>query len=293
LVYCHGISVHEQRYSNPWWQALHQYTTAFGDGNLAASDDDLTSTRHEVLWSDLVNPRDVVPERQADTEIMRQRIRDVLEDRQRVQVAQAGQALRGRDPQASRQVPYQTIMQERGIGDWFDKFMSLGYQDFLIYMVNSTKRQQIIDRFTEVVRPLLDAGATIDVISHSWGTVVAYEGLRELESSDALSGRVANFFTVGSALSISPVRSALRSQNKDGKRPAQVDRWINLDAKGDLVGGTLLDMFAVDVEVLDLDPTGCQPNFLGIYNLSCAHRSYFQVDNFVVNHDYFAQYINT
>jgi len=59
------------------------------------------------------------------------------------------------------------------------------------------------------------------------------------------------------------------------------------------VGGTLLDMFAVDVEVLDLDPTGCQPNFLGIYKLSCAHGSYFQADNFVVNHDNFAQYINS
>jgi hypothetical protein len=147
---------------------------------------------------------------------------------------------------------------DRGLPEPIDAFLSLGYQDFLIYMVNNGMRQRIIDRFTEILRPLLASGANVDIISHSWGTVIAYEGLRELESDNSLSGRVASFFTAGSDLSISPVRSCLREQNKDGRRPGQVNRWINLDAEGDLVGGTLSDMFAVDVEDLNLQPVGCQ-----------------------------------
>jgi hypothetical protein len=294
LVYVHGISVHEADYSKSWWEALHPYTTLFGAGDLAANNEDLGHTRHEVLWSDLVNPREIVLNPQAGTDIMRQRIRDVLEDRHRLQAAQSSHALRDRDLLRRREPPLRTVMEGRDLADWFDKFLSLGYQDFLIYMTNSAMRQQIIDRFTGVVRPLLASGASVDIISHSWGTVVAYEGLRELESSDSLSGRVENFFTAGSALSISPVRSSLRDQNKDGRRPAQVDRWINLDAEGDLVGGTLLDMFAVDVEVLGLNPTDCQRNLWGYgwYELGCAHQSYFLANNDAVNHDIFARYIN-
>jgi hypothetical protein len=33
LVYVHGIAVHVAGYSDAWWQALHPYTDAFGDGN--------------------------------------------------------------------------------------------------------------------------------------------------------------------------------------------------------------------------------------------------------------------
>ena len=105
-------------------------------------------------------------------------------------------------------------------------------------MLNSKVRQQIIDRFTKVVRPLLENNSQIDIISHSWGTVVVYEGLRELEKL-SLSGKVATFFSVGSALSIAPVRDRLREENQDGNRPTNVEYWINLDAKGDLVGGML------------------------------------------------------
>jgi hypothetical protein len=295
LAYVHGISVHLQGYSDAWWQALHQYTDLFGAGELAADAQDLGRTRHEVIWSDLVNPREAVRGQQADAEALRQRIRDVLDDRHSRQAAQAGRQLRARAPGWQQEVPPRAVARERGLPDPIDAFLSLGYQDFIIYMVNDGMRQRIIDRFTGVLRPLLASGANVDVISHSWGTVVAYEGLRELESSDSLSGRVANFFTAGSALSIPPVRSRLREQNKDGRRPAQVDRWINLDAEGDLVGGTLLDMFAVDVENLNLQPTGCQRTLWGHgwYELGCAHGSYFQAQNQAVNRDIFARFINS
>src|SRR5262249_28588787 len=74
-----------------------------------------------------------------------------------------------------------------------------------VYMFNDDVRRQILETFRQIVEPLLLAGSVIDVIAHGWGTVVAYEGLRELESIAGV-GRVRNFFTVGSALSILPVK---------------------------------------------------------------------------------------
>ena len=52
LVYVHGICRHEAGYSDAWWDALHPFTSTFGDGERDRS-------RLEVLWSDLVNERAV------------------------------------------------------------------------------------------------------------------------------------------------------------------------------------------------------------------------------------------
>jgi len=278
LVYVHGISTHVGGYSNPWWAALKSYTTLFGAGAL-------NGTRYEVLWSNLVNSRAAqamaglpgdAPREAQEAESLRVRIQDVLEDRQRQQAAPLGRT-------AAASGAARGLDMERSRGFTFD--------DFLVYMVNGNMRQQVINRFTQIVRPLLAAGAEVDIIAHSWGTVVAYEGLRELENVANLGGRVTNFFTVGSALSLPPVRSSLRFVNRDGQRPSMVEQWINVDAQGDLVGGSLADMFAVDDEKLELIPTGCQKNW-GWYNLACAHASYFHKDNQLVNQDIFANFIN-
>src|SRR5262249_61663175 len=124
---------------------------------------------------------------------------------------------------------------------------------------------------TQVVRPVLEDGAELGVISDSWGSVVAYEGLRELADVVGLTTpRVRNFFTVGAALSIGPVKARLRPANKDGARPAMVRRWVNLNARGDLVGGPLRGRpYAVDDDFPNLDPFGCG-SFLGLGNPGCA-----------------------
>ncbi|MBX3012191.1 MAG: caspase family protein [Caldilineaceae bacterium] len=277
LVCVHGINTHVAGYSDAWWKALKEHTSRFGESIL-------NKTRHEVLWSNLVNSRSIgatADDEAQAAELLRLRIEDVLEDRHRQQAAPVGRSA------VTRGAGGRGLETTRG-GDF-------SLDDFLVYMINQRVRQQIIDRFTSVVAPLLATGAELHIIAHSWGTVVAYEGLRELEATVGLAGRVANLFTVGSALSIPPVRGSLRTANRDGQRPALVDRWINIDAQGDLVGGTLADRFAVDVEKLELEPTGCQRslNGLGWYNLACAHASYFRPANLTVNRQIFGQYINT
>jgi hypothetical protein len=69
------------------------------------------------------------------------------------------------------------------------------------------------------------------VISHNWGTVVAYEALRRLDTArpDLPDGSARNFFTAGSALAIPPVK----------RRPRVVGAWVNLNAHFDVVGGPL------------------------------------------------------
>ena len=160
-------------------------------------------------------------------------------------------------------------------------------------MLDASVRSQILQRFDSTVRPLLDNGVTIHIISHSWGTVVAYEGLRNIDSV-SLSGRVANLFVVGSALSIGAVQSNLFGRVPDGRRPSHVDRLINLDAGGDPVGGTIADHFEVAAEHLGLEPTGCTTfPFTNIaISASCAHSSYFRDRNDPVNRDLFASKIN-
>ena len=267
LVYVHGISTHVAGYSDSWWSSLKPFVSpTFGNGNLG-------DTRREVLWSDLVNKISRSITDMDETKQLRREIEFILEERKKqMLVAETG----------SGQVTRQALQSERG-GDF-------SLDDFLIYMVDANKRRQIIERFTNVVGPLLASGGQVDIISHSWGTVVAYEGLRELEG-ESLAGRVSNFFTVGSALSIGPVRASLRDRNKDGDRPTMVNRWFNLDAKGDLVGGVLGDQFEVDHEYLKLEPTECRKNFLGFFDLGCAHGSYFKQGNTITNRDIFAKQI--
>lgn len=214
IVLVHGISKHIQGYSNSWWKALEPHVgQVFGNGNLG-------DTRQEVIWSDLVNTREINSVDREKKEQLRQEIENILEDRQRQEIA-----VNSGGKNITRNIP---SVLERGDGFALD--------DFLVYMVNKETRQRIIDRFTKVLEPLLAANNTIDIISHSWGTVVAYEGLRELEQqSAARRGKVSNFFTVGSALSLPPVRNSLRKENKKGDRPVLVNNWFNLDAKGDLV----------------------------------------------------------
>jgi hypothetical protein len=269
LVAVHGIGSHRPNYSDDWWKALKPHVlTLYPNGVLGVGGD-----RQEVIWSDLVNRIRNVNSLEADE--LRQSILDVIEDRREHEISST----------SVRSLSEMPTM--RG--------SEIAIDDFLIYMLNNSMRQNIIDRFTNVVRPLLETGVEIDIISHSWGTVVAYEGLRELEKISNLSGKVNNFFTVGSALSLGPVQSHLRAENKPTRnrkapRPKMVKRWFNLDAKGDLVGGSLARKFEVDQDYLNLTPTSCSRKLWG-YDLGCAHGSYFQVENLQVNRDIFARHI--
>jgi len=275
VVYVHGICPHRSGYSDAWWQAMSPYVPRLQPGSLGGS-------RKEVLWSDLVNSARALSRDIEGQSELRERLKDILEDRaQRHVLDNTPQA--SRDEQPVEAIATRELPRIPGL-DCID--------DFTVYLLDRGLRMQVIDRFRAVVEPMLRDGAEVDVISHSWGTVVAYEAMRLMEGLQT-SGMVANFFTVGSALSISEVRRRLLPEASGGKRPRFVRRWINLEARGDIVGGILKGRgFEVDFEFLNLEPVGCR-QFLGVVTPSCAHGSYFDQDNRTVNQGIFGRYIES
>ena len=271
VVYVHGISQHRPGYSDAWWNAMRPHLSR-------------PMSKMEVVWSDIVNPRSLelraaLSRATPQHAELRQEIEAELSRR-----VESDQRSSSRS-RVSHEVTARAESEVRGNGFSID--------DFLRYMLDASVRGQILQRFDSIVRPLLDNGVKVHVVSHSWGTVVAYEGLRNLDSV-SLSGRVANLFVVGSALSIGAVQSNLFGRITDGVRPLHVDRVINLDAGGDPVGGTIADQFDVDAEHLNLKPTGCTTiPFTNIaVSISCAHSSYFSDANRAVNREIFAATIN-
>jgi hypothetical protein len=278
LVYVHGICRHEPGYSKNWWAALKPHLSA----SLAK---ELESNRHEVLWSEIVSPSRAFAGvgqlgQPVEEKILADSIRAILEDRaERQVVEQVAEQPRKAHPVMTRISVDRAALGIPGLNC---------VDDFAKYLLNESIRDEVLDAFLSVVEPLLRRGDALDIMSHSWGTVVAYEGLRRLDGS-GLSGEVQTLFTVGSALSIGPVRSGLLLQ--DGARPECVRQWINLDAKGDIVGGALEPHgFAVDAEYLGLHPSGCR-SFAGIVTPSCAHGSYFHAENRPVNGGVFARHM--
>ncbi len=300
LVYVHGICRHGTRFSDPWWSALQPFVSnTFGAGDLGVE-------RLEVIWSDLVNtaasaltatiaamnsattasatasagdPSPISRElarRQAADEI-----KEAIRDRTDQQIIATGAATEG----------FGAAPQSADMGALISIPGLNCIDDFSLYLTDQMVRQNIIERFLSVVRSEMQAGRELDIVSHSWGTVVAYEALRQLEDEGSSAPLVRNFFTVGAALSIGPVKMRLRPANRNGRKPANVRRWINLDARGDVVGGPLKGRpYAVDLDFVNLSPVGCS-SFFGLVNPQCAHSSYFDTGNTIVNKDIFGHHI--
>ncbi len=288
LVTVHGIGNHQPGYSDPWWNALSPYAASVKPGNRGAE-------RQEVVWSQVVHARGLTRaavQRQGSD--LAEQIAAVLRDRadRDLDSTQAPPAAAGAGGPARALDPRRAIVaQSRSRRDF--SIQDLGnINDFLSYMLDPSIRSQVLDCFFRVVRPLLQAGTEIEIISHSWGTVVAYEGLLELERLGGITGSVHNLFTVGAALSIWPVKKVLMPEAQTGRLPSMVGRWVNLDARFDVVGGHLQgDPYQVSEEFLNLDPVGCTPSWLP--QPACAHSSYFRADNLTVNRDIFGAFIES
>jgi len=100
--------------------------------------------------------------------------------------------------------------------------------------------------------------------------VVGYTTLREITN-----GKVAVHATLGSPLWIRTVRRML---GPDGRRYT-CDYWVNVDARGDIIGGKLHDAYYVNHDY-KVPSVGGSP-----------HSSYFHPDNALVQCDIVARVI--
>jgi hypothetical protein len=269
VVWVHGIGEHRTGYARPWQKVFNEFL------RLEASD------YVEVLWEPAMEgkppgargigqPIRLTPEERADERHIRAELEARLAQQAAVESVAGGEARGMGRPvewgQLRRRAP-------RGFLDTLlNPHESIG--DFSRYLASRRLRLAVKECFKLKVRPLLEADAAISVVSHSWGTVVAYDSLVDLASE--LPGlRVANLFTLGSPLWL--VRLLL--EDRSGRRPPSIGFWMNVHARGDLVGSWLKPGFAVqrDYEV---------PSFG-----SDAHASYFAKGNEAVQRDLIASRI--
>ena len=173
LVYIHGICEHPRGYSDKWWNALRPHLSS-------DTAQELDRHRHEVRWSQWVTPqhagRAVAATEQEEESQLAKSLKETLNDRAHREVLAT--AVRG--------VPGQ-----RGVTPAPDEERALlgipglnCIDDFVKYLRRSQIRAAVQREFLNVVVPLLNEGRMVNVISHSWGTVVAYEALRQLDRGE-------------------------------------------------------------------------------------------------------------
>ena len=116
--------------------------------------------------------------------------------------------------------------------------------DFVRYMLEADVRARVQDAVRRVL--LADTSSEVNIVAHSWGTVVAYDVLHQL-ARQRPSFACANLITLGSPLWLEPVRAILSDRGAHQK-PGNTGRWINayntLDPVGPGVVGGLDSFYA-------------------------------------------------
>ena len=265
VVWVHGIGEHRSGYSKSWRTVFNPF--------LKLQDADYL----EVLWEPVMEGRPpgsrggggrvrLTDEERARERLIRAELEARLEQRAVIEATATGARglARPREWNAARR------QMRRGFFDiLFNPGESIG--DFARYLASRKLRLAVKECFKLQVRPLIAANAEISVISHSWGTVVAHDALVDL-AAEAPGLKVAALFTLGSPLWL--VRPFL--EEKAGRRPAPVEFWMNVHARGDAVGSWLKPEFKVDRDY-EVPTVGAD-----------AHGSYFVKGNEAVQRDLIA-----
>lgn len=272
IVWVHGIGTHQPGFSKAegWQAALQEYWQ---------SDDDQFA---EVTWDPVMAraeshtrglrgvPAD--PAEAAQAQALQAELERTITERQAVIEADPNR------PPAAAPAGGAPQRATRGFFGNAVNFLNAGVGDFVRYLTNNQLREAVKDVFKGVVEPLLNEGEGIAVVSHSWGTVVAYESLHDL-AAKLPDKRVAVLFTLGSPLWMPPLRPFLRPASA---KPANVDRWVNITAHGDPVGGWLYTGFPTDRDFQ-------APGVAGV----SAHSSYFTMNNAGVMQDLITHFLAT
>jgi hypothetical protein len=260
IVWVHGIGPYGPGYSLDWTNVFNSYL------HLSAA------SFVEVLWDTaLVQPTPssggLLPESPwFPLNALEQVAAAAIKDNLNVLLAARAAALAHLPPPGPiGQIPafFTTPLAELPPGFFGDQYVG----EFTKYLASRGVRSAVKAKFKQQVQPLAATGAQISVIAHSWGTVVAYESLLDLQVEQP-SLKVANLITLGSPLWL--VRPLLDYHS--GEKPADGARWLNIFAEGDVVGAYLHPSFQVDDDEE-------APNFGGTGD---PHDSYFLAGNAAV-----------
>lgn len=275
LLWVHGIGRHRPGYSAPWESAFNQYLHLPHEEYVEICWDTVFDPAIRGLRADGARIELTRQEKLAEAEV-RADLETILLARSAA-LAQEPPVMgaRGADDAAGviTWAQYRRRRTVRGalLPDWLkrpDTYLG----DFVKYLVSRSLRNAVKERAKECLRPLAGGAHGVAIVAHSWGTVVAYDSLLDLEV-ELPALRVANLLTLGSPLWL--VRHLL--EDRSGRKPGGVAKWTNIHARGDAVGSWLSAGFKVDKEFE-------VPNFGG----GDAHGSYFLPGNEAVQHDIIA-----
>lgn len=273
IIWIHGIGQNNPGYSAAWTQAFNTFFRLGLDSYL------------EVCWNTVFQAAQaatrsadggeavgLTAQEQFDEQQVREDLETILLARaSALQQAEAPAMTRGGGDGGTLEWP---PVATRGALDWFfnpDEYIG----DFTKYLVSRSVRTAVKAKVKEQLQPLVGGDYRISIIGHSWGTVVGYDSLLDLEIEQP-GLQVANLITLGSPLWL--VRRLL--EDRSGRKPGNAATWVNVHARGDLVGSWLHPGFRIDKEFQ-------VSNFGG----GGAHSSYFVPNNEAVQRDIVARYV--
>ncbi len=276
IIWVHGIGSHSPGWSAGWQTNFNRYLNLPADNYLEVTWDTVfQAARMGTRSIDEGSEVALTPQEElAEAEVREDLATILLARASAMQEVQPLVRTRGIDDAVVEWSEVYGAPATRGSLDWvFNPDEYLG--DFTRYLVSRNLRNAVKEKVKEQLRPLVGGNHRISIIAHSWGTVVSYDSLLDLQAEiPALS--VVNLFTLGSPLWL--VRRFL--EDRSGRKPGQVANWLNIHARGDAVGAWLSQGFRVDREweVPNVGRGG-------------AHSSYFLPDNAAVQRDIIAQYV--
>ncbi|HSH41836.1 MAG TPA: hypothetical protein VK973_06900 [Arenicellales bacterium] len=118
-----------------------------------------------------------------------------------------------------------------------DRRIKAMIEDTLRYFENT---EGIADRIRHMVKDEIEAASdecdSVCVISHSMGSVIAYESLWSLTHEEHRPAAIDLFLTLGSPLGMNYVQKRLLGlRDGSGRYPQGIREWVNVSAVGDLV----------------------------------------------------------
>ena len=121
-----------------------------------------------------------------------------------------------------------------GVTHAADEVLEQKLPDLSRYYEEDDIKDKLRSLLREALDPHLNNGERIMLISHSMGTIIAYDVLREI-GKDNPSHRLAHFVTIGSPLGLPHVVHMAREEWGMLRTPSIVDRWTNFADRRDPV----------------------------------------------------------
>lgn len=276
IVWVHGIGPHSPGYSAEWQTNFNRYLNLTSQDYLEVCWDTVFKAAQGATRSAEGGPAiALTPQEQLAAEDVRQDLETLLQARASALQQSETSTTRGGSDGIVEYGDFRSgAAATRGSLDWLfkpDEYIG----DFVKYLVSRNVRNAIKEKAKEILRPLAGSDVAVSIIAHSWGTVVSYDALLDLEV-ELPQLRVANLITLGSPLWM--VRRML--EDRSGRKPGQTARWVNVHARGDLVGSWLQPAFKDDKDF-------AVPSFGG----GGAHSSYFVPNNEAVQRDIILKYV--